>query len=108
MYYRLNILMAERNLQLAKEGKQLSQRGLAEELDVSPTTVNKLYNGRPMKNKRPDNQASALNEDIWNRGERMIALASGGAFLGGLIAQVPGAAIGAFLGATFGWFEKPQ
>lgn len=48
MYCRLNVLMAERNLPLAKEGKHLSQRGLAEDLNVSPTTVNKLYNGRPM------------------------------------------------------------
>ena len=48
IYCRLNVLMAERNLRLAKEGKHLSQRGLAEELDISPTTVNKLYNGRPM------------------------------------------------------------
>ncbi len=61
-----------------------------------------------MKNQRPNNQASNLNEDVWDRGERMIALASGGTFLGGLIAQVPGAVIGAFLGATFGWCKKPQ
>lgn len=61
-----------------------------------------------MKNQRPNNQASNLNEDVWDRGEQMIALASGGAFLGGLIAQAPGAVIGAFLGATFGWFKKPQ
>jgi hypothetical protein len=36
----------------------------------------------------------------------MIAFASGGAFLGGLIAQIPGAIAGALAGAIFGWFDK--
>ena len=41
-------------------------------------------------------------------GDRIIAMASGGAFLGGLTAQVPGAIIGAMLGAIFGYFAKPK
>lgn len=39
--------------------------------------------------------------DIWTRGEQMLALASGGAFLGGLIGQMPGAIIGCGVGIFF-------
>ena len=34
---------------MAKKDPSLSQRQLAKELGVSVTTVNKLYNGRPLK-----------------------------------------------------------
>ncbi|WP_242065443.1 helix-turn-helix transcriptional regulator [Trichocoleus sp. FACHB-262] len=40
--------MARKNVELAQIGKQLSQRQLAKDLGVSLTTVNKLYNGRPL------------------------------------------------------------
>lgn len=38
----------------------------------------------------------------------MLALASGGAFLGGLIAQVPGAMIGAIIAAVYGYMIAPE
>lgn len=41
MHCKLAVLMAEKD-------PQLSQRKLAESLGISPTTVNKLYNGRPL------------------------------------------------------------
>ncbi len=41
---------------------------------------------------------------LFQRGEYMIALASGGAFLGGIIAQLPGSIIGALVGAIFSLF----
>lgn len=41
MYCQLAVLMAQKN-------QRLSQRQLAKELGVSVTTVNKLYNGRPL------------------------------------------------------------
>lgn len=47
-------------------------------------------------------------QSFWQNGDRAIAFASGGAFLGGLIAQVPGAIVGALAGAIFGWFEKDK
>ena len=48
MHCQLSILIARKNLELAQEGKQLSQRALARDLGISLTTVNKLYNGRPL------------------------------------------------------------
>ncbi|MBD2121316.1 helix-turn-helix transcriptional regulator [Trichocoleus sp. FACHB-262] len=48
MYCQLSVLMARKNVELAQIGKQLSQRQLAKDLGVSLTTVNKLYNGRPL------------------------------------------------------------
>nr|ADO19081.1 hypothetical protein Nfla_4102 [Nostoc flagelliforme str. Sunitezuoqi] len=57
---------------------------------------------------------SVLNNNFFNRvifsknlfkhGEHMIALASGGAFLGGIIAQLPGSIIGALAGAIVSLF----
>lgn len=46
--------------------------------------------------------------NFWKRGDRVIALASGGAFLGVLIAQIPGAIIGGLLAAIYAWFTTPQ
>ena len=46
--------------------------------------------------------------DFWQLGDRVIALASGGAFLGVLLAQIPGAIIGGLLAATYAWFTAPQ
>lgn len=48
MHCQLSVLIAQRNLELAESGDQLSQRRLSRDLDLSLTTVNKLYNGRPM------------------------------------------------------------
>lgn len=42
------------------------------------------------------------------KGDQMIAFAAGGSFAGGLIAQIPGAAIGALSGVVFGLFYKNQ
>lgn len=47
-------------------------------------------------------------KQIFERGDRMIAYASGAAFLGGLIAQIPGAIIGALAGALFGLLGKDK
>ncbi|MEH2352130.1 hypothetical protein [Nostoc sp.] len=46
--------------------------------------------------------------DFWKRGDRIMALASGGAFLGVLLAQIPGAIIGGLLAAIYAWFTDPQ
>lgn len=51
-------------------------------------------------------QKSSLN--VWKKGNQMLALASGGAFLGGLIAQVPGAMIGAIIAAVYGYMIAPE
>ncbi|AFY97253.1 hypothetical protein [Chamaesiphon minutus] len=41
------------------------------------------------------------------RGDRVVALASGGAFLGVLIAQIPGAVIGGVLAGVYAWLSFP-
>lgn len=41
------------------------------------------------------------------RGDRVVTLASGGAFLGVLIAQIPGAIIGGLLAGIYAWFSAP-
>jgi hypothetical protein len=41
------------------------------------------------------------------RGDRVVTLASGGAFLGVLIAQIPGAIIGGLLVGIYAWFSFP-
>lgn len=46
--------------------------------------------------------------DFWKRGDRVMAIASGGAFLGVLLAQIPGAIIGGLLAATYAWFTASQ
>lgn len=43
---------------------------------------------------------------FWQRGDRLIALASGGAFLGGLLAQIPGAIVGGLLAGVFAWLSN--
>ena len=43
---------------------------------------------------------------IFEKGDQIIAFAAGGGFAGGLIAQVPGAVIGALSGVVFGIFYK--
>lgn len=45
--------------------------------------------------------------DFLERGNRVVALATGGAFLGVLLAQLPGAIIGGVLVALYAWFSAP-
>jgi hypothetical protein len=46
--------------------------------------------------------------DFWERGNRVVSLASGGIFLGVLLAQLPGAIVGGVLVALYAWFTAPQ
>lgn len=59
---------------------------------------------------RLDSQLTDISKqaDFWKRGDRVMALASGGAFLGVLLAQIPGAIIGGLLAAIYAWFTAPQ
>ena len=43
--------------------------------------------------------------DFLLRGDRLVTLASGGAFLGVLIFQVPGAIIGGLLAGIYAWLS---
>lgn len=42
--------------------------------------------------------------DKWKRGDRILVLGSGGAFLGVLIAQLPGAVAGGLLASVYAWW----
>lgn len=55
---------------------------------------------------KPSRTSSAVKSrsNFWERGDRVIALGSGGAFLGALIAQLPGAVIGGVIATLFAWF----
>jgi hypothetical protein len=44
--------------------------------------------------------------DFWDRGNTIVTMISGGAFLGVLLAQMPGAIIGAIVAGIFGWFSS--
>lgn len=57
--------------------------------------------------------SSKQKTDFWERADRIVVMAGGGAFLGGAlaqlivgvaIAQVPGAIVGALLAASYGWY----
>ncbi|NER36822.1 MAG: serine/threonine protein kinase [Oscillatoria sp. SIO1A7] len=54
----------------------------------------------------PASSDGESRDNIWKRGDRLIVFASGGVLLGGLIAQLPGAIMGATLGAAFGLLAK--
>lgn len=51
---------------------------------------------------------NASTTEIWERGDRAIATGAGFAFLGGLLAQLPGAVAGAVFGALYGLFVAPK
>jgi hypothetical protein len=58
---------------------------------------------------RLDSQSTEHTQvDFWERGNRVVALASGGAFLGVLLAQLPGAILGGVLVGLYAWFTAPQ
>jgi hypothetical protein len=42
--------------------------------------------------------------DPWARGDRILVMAAGGAILGSMFAQVPGAVVGAILAGIYGWY----
>jgi hypothetical protein len=44
--------------------------------------------------------------DFWERGNTIVTMISGGAFLGVLLAQMPGAIIGGVIAGIFGWFSS--
>lgn len=44
--------------------------------------------------------------NFWEGGDRILVMVAGGAILGGMLAQIPGAVLGAVLAGTYGWYTK--
>ena len=73
------------------------------------TQINKKLGAKTeSKLNKAENKRLSLVQNFVEKGDRAIAFSAGGAFLGGLIAQIPGAVVGALAGAIFGWFEKSK
>jgi hypothetical protein len=73
----------------------------AEDSTVTAKQVIRRLNAQPAK-----------RSNFWERGGRVMAMASGGAALGAMVGQVPGALIGAVLAGIYGWYSgaksRPQ
>ncbi|AFY62051.1 hypothetical protein Syn6312_2994 [Synechococcus sp. PCC 6312] len=67
-------------------------------------------NDTNLKSEQSDSLPTSVFPDklslVFERCDRIIAFAAGGGFAGGLIAQVPGAIVGALSGVVFGIFYK--
>lgn len=90
--------------------KKIGERFIAEALKTggSPSTSGLATEDVRERNTQRNSLSSPTNsvveKEIWERGDRAIAIAAGGAVLGGLVAQVPGTIIGGIAGALFGFF----
>ncbi|MER3433274.1 MAG: hypothetical protein C4288_07560 [Leptolyngbya sp. ERB_1_1] len=51
-------------------------------------------------------ERNSAQSNFWEKGDRIVAIIAGGAFLGGTIAQVPGAIVGSILAAIYGWYTS--
>lgn len=51
---------------------------------------------------------SQLNTGFWHKADRLAVMIAGGAALGSAIAQLPGAIVGGFLAAGYGWYINTQ
>jgi hypothetical protein len=54
---------------------------------------------------------TAKPADLWEKGDRLMVMAAGGAFVGGCIAQIPGAIVGSLITGAYGCyisFIKPR
>jgi hypothetical protein len=59
----------------------------------------------------PKNSTQSRTADFWEKVDRIMIMAAGGAFIGSLIAQVPGAIFGCLMTAAYGFyigFIKPR
>jgi hypothetical protein len=51
---------------------------------------------------------TAKPADLWEKGDRVVAMASGGAFLVALLGQIPGAILGSILAGIYGWYTGSE
>jgi hypothetical protein len=81
---------------------QIAQVFYADNLIESAQQFLSRLDSQLLDSQLSDNQQKI---DLWERGNRVISLATGGAFLGVLLAQLPGAFLGGVLAAIYAWFS---
>ncbi|OWY66858.1 hypothetical protein B7486_34420 [cyanobacterium TDX16] len=67
-----------------------------------------IHKFKAVTERQPIDKVTPTTKKIWQRGDRAIATGSGGALLGGIVAQLPGAIAGAIFGALYGLFVVPK
>ncbi|NJO40684.1 MAG: hypothetical protein HC769_06055 [Cyanobacteria bacterium CRU_2_1] len=82
--------------QLERELVRIKRNASNQSASVVTSTINTSAFGR----------FGSSDEVFWRRGNRIIAFCSGGAFLGGILAQGLGAVVGAIAGASLGLLTK--
>jgi hypothetical protein len=108
------ILLKERLLELQEQEIRLKER-------VLQLQERELRNNQKLRDSQDEPLEQPISEvglgrvetrrgsrKLRDMGDRVIALSSGGAFLGGLIAQVPGAIVGALAGAIVGYLGNSK
>jgi len=81
-------------------GSQMSLENLIHILNSDDSTITARQEIERLTSK------SQPESDLWQRGDRIIALTAGGAALGGTLGQIPGAIAGGLLAAAFAWFSN--
>jgi hypothetical protein len=85
-----------------KNINEVINKAVAERLkDLEMATQSKLK-------QQPLGKVTPATKEIWQRGDRAIATGAGGALLGGIVAQLPGAIAGAVFGTLYGLFVVPK
>jgi hypothetical protein len=49
----------------------------------------------------------AKTSNFWEKGDRVLVMGAGGAILGAMFAQIPGAVVGGILAGLYGWYIEP-
>lgn len=101
-------VVGRQNITLLVQPTRTSSQDEQVNLPFQFTQTNELAAKTESKLNKVENNRLDLARNFVEKGDRTIAFSAGGAFLGGLIAQIPGAIVGALVGAIFGWFEKDK
>jgi hypothetical protein len=108
---RRNLTLLIQPVKASSQNKEAASQQISEKIDF-PIQLTKTSNQATEAKFQQADKVSANGlspvHSFIQKGDRIIAFASGGAFAGGLIAQIPGAIIGAVAGAMFGWFESSK
>lgn len=93
---------------VASAERESLERRLLEKLEALEQRLSKGESLHSENSLAQSNMPAATKRDIWERGDRAIAVGAGAAFLGGAIAQLPGAIVGGIFGILFGLSVKPK